>query len=84
MKGADVWVVQARDSARLAFESFAVLGVVGQVRGKDLDGDEAIQARVAGLVHLPHTARAEWLEDLMRPERSARLDHGRNDATFRT
>ena len=50
---ADVGVVQRRDRARLAREPLGELGV------RDLDRDVAIQARIAGAIHLAHAARAD-------------------------
>ena len=41
--------------------------------GQDLDGDEAVQVGVAGLVDHAHAAFAELLEDLVVRERAAGL-----------
>ena len=38
---------------------------------QDLDRDGAIQARVARLVDLAHSAGADWREDLVRAEASS-------------
>ena len=59
---ADVGMIQRRDSARFALESFAELGL------GNLDRDDAIEARVAGLVHLAHAARADGRKDFVRAE----------------
>jgi hypothetical protein len=46
-------VIERGDGARFALEAVAV------PRRQLLDGDDAIEARVAGLVDLAHPARAE-------------------------
>ena len=45
---ADVRVVQRGDRAGLALEAFADVGIAGERGREDLDGDRAIEARVAG------------------------------------
>ena len=64
-------VVQAGDGLRLALEPLLEVGVGGDVLGEDLDGDGAVQAGVAGFVHLTHPARADGREDLVWAERGA-------------
>src|SRR6267378_4214362 len=39
---------------------------------KDLDGDDAVQARITRTVHLAHSARAQRREDFVGPEFGAR------------
>ena len=51
-----------------ALEALAEIGIVGDVRGQDLDGNGAVQAGVGGFVDLAHTARAEGGFDLIRAE----------------
>jgi hypothetical protein len=41
------------------------------VIGQDLDGDFAAQPRIPGAIDLPHAARAQRREDLVRPETDA-------------
>ena len=45
--------------------------------GEDLDGDGAVEAGVAGLVHLTHAALADLGGDLVRAERGAGLERHR-------
>ncbi len=72
---ADVRMVELRDRAGFAVEPLAELRISGEGFGQDLDGDDAIEARVAGLVDLAHAAGAEGGEDLVRAEARARRDH---------
>ena len=62
IKLADVGMIQRRDGSGLAFKALAELFL------RELNGDDAAQARVAGLVHLPHAARADGREGLVRAE----------------
>ncbi len=43
----DVRVIQAGDSSRLALETLAEFGPLGDVRGQHFDGNCAVKARVA-------------------------------------
>ena len=49
---ADVGMIQRGDSLGFALEAF------GKLRGRDFDGDVAIQARIVGAIHLAHAADA--------------------------
>ena len=71
---ADVRVVQRGDGAGLALEPLLQIGIGGDVLGEDPDGDGAIQAGVAGLIDLPHPARAEGGLDLVGAERGAWIE----------
>src|ERR1700680_1340059 len=55
-------LVQCGDGARLALEAFAEEAVTF------LDGDHAVQARIAGLPHLAHATHAERRNDFVRTE----------------
>jgi hypothetical protein len=68
VEGADVRVVQRGDALRLAIEPRLELGIVGQPSRQDLDGDGALEPRVAGLVDLAHAACPERADDLVRTE----------------
>ena len=70
---ADVRVVQARDGARFALEALAAPWITATSGGQDLDGDDAIQPRVARPIDLAHSARAENGLNLVRPEECARI-----------
>ena len=69
-------VLEARDGARLAREARARLLGAAQVRMHDLDGDPAIETRVAGAIHRRHPAMADLVRDFVAID--ARK-HGRND-----
>ena len=55
-------MVQRGDRARFALEA------LGELLGRNLDGDVAAQARVVRAVHLAHAARADLGQDLVRAE----------------
>ena len=42
------------------------------MRRQNLDGDDAVEARIAGTIHFAHAASAERGLDLIRPEFGAR------------
>src|SRR5437764_13331973 len=71
MQRADVRMRQLRDRARLAVEALAQLRVGGEHIGQDLDGDDAIEPRVAGAIDFAHAAGAERCEDLVGSEACA-------------
>ena len=64
-------MVQAGDRLRFALEALAEIGIVGDMRGQDLDGDGAVKASVGGFVDLAHPAGPEGGVDLIGAERSA-------------
>jgi hypothetical protein len=69
---ADVGMAQGRDGLGLALETLAEIGVVLKVRRKSLDGDGAIQPRVAGFVNLAHAAHANQRGDFIRADTSTK------------
>src|SRR5262249_52764145 len=64
----DVRMVECRNRARFPFEALVHLGAGGDRRLNDLERDEPIEASVAGLVDLAHSACAERAHDFVRPE----------------
>jgi len=62
---ADVGMVQAGDGPGFTLETLLELGVVGEVRRRDLDGDRSVEAGVFGLVDLTHPPGPEWSQDLV-------------------
>jgi hypothetical protein len=64
----DVRMRERGDGLGLALEARERVGVGGQLRGEDLDGDVAVELRVAGAVDLAHPAGAERREDFVGPE----------------
>ena len=70
--GSDVGVVDALERVDLARETRARIGVVGDVRAKNLDGD-LTTTRVGGVdrsVHDAHAALTDLLRDLEAPHHS--------------
>src|SRR5271167_4968603 len=63
--GEDVGMVQRRDAARLLLETVHPLGVGGDGLGQHLDGNGAVQPRVASAVHLAHAALADGRDDFV-------------------
>ena len=61
----DARVRQRGDRPRLGLEPPPHLGIGRDVRRHHLDGDVAIEPRVAGAIHLAHAARADALDDLV-------------------
>jgi len=62
---ADIGMIQRGDGAGFPLEALAEILV------RNLDGDGAIEARVARTIHLAHTARAHGRGDLIRPQPSS-------------
>ena len=50
---------------RLALQTSEPIGIVGQIRGKNLDGDVTVQGRVVRTVDIAHAAGAQRLDDLV-------------------
>ena len=77
MKHADVRVGQAGDRPGFTLEPLAALGIRRQRGRQNLDGDVAIQPRVAGPIDLSHATGAERPEDLEGAESRARIESRR-------
>ena len=60
----DVGMIQPARGARLLFEPAPAHGVAGELRGKHLEGDVALQLRIARAIHLSHASCAKGAEDL--------------------
>ena len=71
---ADVGMVQRRRRLRLALETRQRLRIARDVVGQELQRDEAVQARVLGLVDHAHAAAAQLLDDAV--VRDGLADHG--------
>ena len=65
---ADVRVAQCGEDLRFAFEPGDAFGVVRDEIRQGLDGDVAVQSRVAGFVDLAHSPRAKLGLDLVGPD----------------
>ena len=72
--GADVGMIQSGRRSRLAPEAFQRLRIFGQLVGQELQGDEAAELSVLGLVDHTHPAAAELLDDAV--VRNGLADHG--------
>ena len=59
MESADIWMIEGRDGTGFPLESLLRFGVLGQMVGKDLYGDGAIEASIEGTINLAHAACAE-------------------------
>jgi hypothetical protein len=68
---ADVRVIQSGDGFRFSLKPRTALRVGADVGREELDGNAAVEARVAGLVYLAHAARADGGLDLVRAEAGA-------------
>ena len=71
MERADVRVRELGDRAGFTLETLAELRVSRESLRKDLDGDDAIESRVARFVDLAHAAGPQGGEDLVRAEADA-------------
>jgi hypothetical protein len=74
VNGADVGMIQRRRGPRLASETLQSLLVLGQLIGQELEGDEAPQFRIFGLVNHAHPAAAQLFDDAV--VRNGLADHG--------
>src|SRR5206468_6709048 len=64
----DVRVAEPRDGHRLLMEALAVLLVLGEELGQDLDRHVAVERGVVGLVDGGHAAAPDALDDAVGPE----------------
>ena len=64
----DVRVIQPADRPGFLFEAPDAIGIGRERREQDLDGDVAIESRVAGPVDLSHSASTDGREDLVGAE----------------
>ena len=64
---ADVGMIQAGDGFCFALEALAQFSAVCEMRGQNFDGDDSIEARIAGFVHLAHSARTDRGENFVGP-----------------
>ncbi len=71
---ADVGMIQAGDRFCLAVEALAQFRAAGEMSGENLDGDDALEASIAGLIHFSHPARTDGGEDFIGSEFGARRE----------
>ena len=67
VKRADVGMIQAGDRFCFALEALAQFGTISKMSRKNLDGNDAIEAGIAGFVHLAHSARTNGGENFVGP-----------------
>jgi hypothetical protein len=60
-------MVQAGDGFCFALESLAQFRAPGEMGGKNLDGDNSIEAGVPGAINFAHSARTDSGEDFIGP-----------------
>src|SRR5262245_27520432 len=73
----DVRVVETARGPRFLLEASQAVRILCPRRGQHLDGDIPGEPCVPCSVHLAHPARAEWGENLVRPELRARAQRHR-------
>ncbi len=74
VNGRNVLMVQGGEDFRFPLESGHSFRVGRERFGENLDGDVAIEPRVARAIHLPHAAGPQGGEDLVRAEAGARRE----------
>ena len=67
----DAGVGERGDRPRLGLEAPPHLGIGGDVRRHDFDGDVAIEPWVARAIHFAHAAGPDWSDDLVLGEARA-------------
>src|SRR5262245_29991016 len=71
VRRADVRMLELRERTGFAVEALSEVRVEREDIGQDLEGHDAIEPRVARLVHLAHAARAEGRNDFVTAEPSS-------------
>jgi hypothetical protein len=67
----DVRMIERREHFRLALKTRDTVAIAGKRRGKDLDGDIALQPRISGAIHLAHATSTNRGGDFVWAEASA-------------
>lgn len=65
VNGDDVGVIESGDGLGFLYEAETAVGIGSHAGGERFDGDEAIEARVAGFVDFAHAAGADSFEELV-------------------
>ena len=58
-------MIKAGNNFGFTFETLAAGGIVREIRGKNLDGNNALQARIPCPIHLAHATGAQRREDFV-------------------
>src|SRR5713101_3379819 len=77
---ADVGVIQCRGGLGFALETGEGLGISCDLIGQELQGHEAVQFHILGLVHHAHPATAELLDNAV--VRDGLAEHRRNAMAY--
>ena len=77
--GADIGMVQARSGLGFAAKAAKGVRIVGDIIGKELEGDEAVQAQIFGLVDDAHPAATEFFNHFV--VRDSLADHAKAPKT---
>jgi hypothetical protein len=72
VESADVGMIQGRNSACFPIETLPGLEVLRKMRGKNLDGYDAVKAGVPRTIHLAHAAGSERRLNFVRAKFRAR------------
>jgi hypothetical protein len=73
-------MVQRGRGSRFLLEALQPITVARERRRQNLDGDVAVEARIAGAIHLAHSAGADGVEDLIGSDaRTGTQRHGLRD-----
>ena len=72
--GGDVRMVQRGEDFGFTLEARDAIGIRANAGGQDLDGDVALQARIAGAIDLTHAASAEHEIDFVGAEARTALE----------
>jgi hypothetical protein len=67
----NVRVIQRGRGAGFLFEASEAIGVGGQPRGENLDGDITPEAWITGLIHLAHAPGTDRGQDFVRADTGA-------------
>jgi hypothetical protein len=78
--GRDVWMIQRRQQASLAFEARAPLGIGAEDLRQHFDRDVAAELRVVSAIDLPHAAGAQQVNDPIRTDGRSRFERRRRRA----
>ena len=65
VENADVRMIQTGNGSRFALEALAKLLPARVVVWKDFDGDDAVETRIAGAIHLTHSSRSNAGENFV-------------------
>ena len=67
-------MIERGEQLRFALEPRQAVGIESEQLGQDLQGDVAIQLRVAGAVHLAHRARTKRRDDFVGTDATTRRE----------